>query len=114
MTEREVANTFDKSLRAAKTKTRGCMYPDCDQQATRSHVFQKNGVLSLLAEKQHLFTVDGVRTHQFDQGSPLRSKRVGINDVYTFKGFCKRHDLGPLSHFKGCEKSSVTVSPSNR
>lgn len=49
---------------------------------------QKNGILSSMSEDRHLweFNVDHFKKEYF------LFKKTGINDIYTFLGFCNEHD----------------------
>ena len=58
----------------------------------KSHVLQKNGILKEISVKNHLYQFSGVSSFDIDKKGPFELKRIGINDVYTFPGFCKIHD----------------------
>lgn len=57
-----------------------------------AHSIQKSGQLSLIAEDGHVYRLSAdLSTLQKTEGIP-RLKKVGINRVSTFAGFCKHHD----------------------
>jgi hypothetical protein len=92
MTERQkkkVAAFLDDCRKKAKNSSRECNYPGCNEKAINSHIFQKNGVLSSIAQNRHLIAhdVDFYNNHAF------AFKRVGLNRVFSFDCFCAKHDL---------------------
>lgn len=72
----------------AKSDSDICMHPDCSKKAINSHIMQKNGILSSLAENQHLWelSIDHFKEEY------IGFKETGINKIYTFNGFCNNHD----------------------
>jgi hypothetical protein len=69
-----------------------CMSPDCKCNAIKSHVLQKNGVLSHIAKDDHLIEVKPTNIWEIDQMGIFKYQEIGINDGFTFPGFCKTHD----------------------
>lgn len=81
----KISNDFREQ---AKKEICGCMYPNCSNNAINSHIMQKNGVLSSISNDRHLWELS---VNPFkDEFSVFR--RVGINNIYTFLGFCNEHD----------------------
>lgn len=82
-----------KALYAAITKSgkdwqrpRTCIYRGCTHKSVlRSHTVQRSGVLSRIAENNHLLT---------PKATPdgLEMKTIGIGDASTFAGFCPKHE----------------------
>jgi hypothetical protein len=79
-------------LRAARAKSRKCMYPGCNELAISSHILQKKGILDVIAEDGHVM--------QLSVGGPLhglrfKKKGIGVADMLTFNGFCSvnKHDM---------------------
>lgn len=72
-----------------KTYKKGfpCFAECCNQPAIDSHILQKNGILHHIAEKKHLMTLNNNNI----TGS-YKFERIGVNDIFTFKGFCNTHD----------------------
>jgi hypothetical protein len=83
-------------VRAAKKrserKLRTCMFKDCTEKAIKSHVLQKNGILREISEDNHLIQLMSPSPYEMDEKGISDFKRVGINEVYTFDGFCNAHD----------------------
>lgn len=78
---------------------RHCLHPDagpetCSDRLIKGHTIQRNGALSRIARKGHVFSI--LRHGKlFDEGKfDLTSEphKVGIRDASTFTGFCSRHD----------------------
>lgn len=88
----------------ALKKRRVCFVEGCSELAIDSHILQKNGIISKIAEKGHVIecAIDPFTPHY-----QMRFKRTGINNVFTFKGFCTSHDN---SLFKEIEKSNYDLS----
>jgi hypothetical protein len=80
---------IETHLRIAKRKRRNCFEYGCNEKAIDSHILQKNGIISMIAEKGHVIecVID-----PFQKEYKLKFKRTGVNDVFTFKGFCNKHD----------------------
>jgi hypothetical protein len=72
----------------AFNKNRECFESNCHELAIDSHILQKNGIISKISENGHV--VECV-IDPFQKDS-LKFKKTGINNVFTFKGFCKTHD----------------------
>lgn len=81
--------TIDTQLRKARKKNRNCFQTNCSERAIDSHILQKNGIISAISEEGHVIecVID-----PFQNNHKLRFKKTGINEVFTFKGFCKSHD----------------------
>jgi hypothetical protein len=95
---------IDTHLRKAKKKHRNCFEVGCSEKAIDSHILQKNGIISMIAERGHVIecVID-----PFHKDYKLKFKRTGINDVFTFKGFCRTHDD---KLFKEIEKTDFDLS----
>lgn len=88
----EFLHKIELVKKSSKNKNRICMHPGCNQIAIKSHVLQKNGILKEISFKNHLFQFNNVSSFEVEQKGKFELKRIGINDVYTFPGFCKNHD----------------------
>lgn len=82
------AKIFAECAKNARLSTNQCLYPGCNKISINSHIMQKNGILSSMSEDRHLweFNVDHFKKEYF------LFKKTGINDIYTFLGFCNEHD----------------------
>lgn len=88
-TERpQLAKIFTECAKKARLTTNTCLFPGCDKTSINSHIMQKNGILSSISEDRHLweFNVDHFKKEYF------LFKKTGINEIYTFLGFCNEHD----------------------
>lgn len=92
MSEKELLRLLDTSFNKAKKKTRKCLIDNCNEEAIKSHTLQKNGILKQISENNHLFQFDTVSPFEIERQGKSQLKRIGINDVFTFPGFCKQHD----------------------
>ena len=89
-----------KTLNSGRT----CFEEGCTKPAIDSHILQKNGIISKIAEKGHVIEC---AIDLFESDYQMRFKRTGVNKVFTFKGFCTSHDN---SLFKEIEQSSYDLS----
>lgn len=106
MTEIEFFKMWDSTFRNSTNKSRKCLVDGCEKIAIKSHTLQKNGILKQISEKNHLYQFSNVPPFQKADKGNFEIKRIGINDVYTFPGFCKEHDS---SIFKLIEKSQLEI-----
>lgn len=68
-----------------------CMYPNknaCKLPIKNAHTLQNNGVLSIIAENDHVMITDIL--NKVRNGSII--KRISKNKATTFYGFCEYHD----------------------
>lgn len=96
---KQILEVLNKTYRRAATKQRTCSVKGCDKQAINSHVLQKNGILNSIEERGH------IRVSEADFFNPdlFHFKRDGINQAFTFKGFCADHDkkiFAPIEDFE--------------
>ncbi|MCP1531107.1 MULTISPECIES: SEC-C domain-containing protein [Bacillus] len=63
----------------------------CENGFIEAHSLQNNGVLSLIAHENHVYSLDMV-FHEKSLLPKLQFKKIGKNQASTFKGFCKHHD----------------------
>lgn len=78
------------------------MFHNCKKQAIKSHVLQKNGILKEISVKRHLIQLVSPNPFQMQEKGLFDFKSIGINNVYTFPGFCQNHDT---SLFKSIESN---------
>jgi hypothetical protein len=76
----------------AQKKDRTCIYGGCTDKAIKSHVLQKNGILKEISEDNHLIQLVTPNAFNLVENGMLEFKKIGINDAYTFMGFCNKHD----------------------
>lgn len=68
------------------------MFSSCNDCAIKSHVLQKNGILHELSVDNHLIERVSANPFEMEEKGIADFKRIGINNVYTFYGFCQKHD----------------------
>lgn len=73
-------------------KKRKCMFSYCEEFAIKSHVLQKNGILKEISFKNHLIERVSANPFEMDNKGIADFQKKGINNVYTFNGFCPKHD----------------------
>ena len=78
------------------------MFHNCKKQAIKSHVLQKNGILKEISVKRHLIQLVPPNPFQMHEKGIFDFKSIGVNNVYTFPGFCQNHDT---SLFKAIESN---------
>ena len=76
-----------------------CLHPaarteSCSDRLIRAHTIQRNGALSKIARKGHVYNI--LKHGKFFDGGRFaptgEPHRVGIREASTFAGFCERHD----------------------
>ncbi|AZB10944.1 hypothetical protein EG344_19950 [Chryseobacterium sp. G0162] len=99
-TQPELAKIFTDCIKQATEQTNTCMYPGCEENAINSHIMQKNGILSSIAEDRHLWQS---AVNHFKQ-EYIGFQKKGINKVYTFLGFCNNHDTSVFQKIESKNK----------
>ena len=89
----KIAKIFTDCANKAKSETNICMHPNCNEKDINSHIMQKNGILSSIADDKHLWesSIDHFKKEY------TRLHKKGINKIYTFTGFCNNHDSSIFS-----------------
>lgn len=103
MQDKHNLSIFDKAIRKAHNKGRKCLIDGCDNTAIKSHTLQKNGILKPVSVKNHLYQFSNTNAFHIESKGPFEFKKIGINDAYTFPGFCKKHDLYIFKKIEGNE-----------
>ena len=103
MEEIEILKKWNDIFRIAKTKKKKCFNHNCDKDAIKSHVLQKNGILRQISEKNHLYQFSEISAFEKVKKQRFQLSRIGINDVYTFPGFCAKHDSEIFKFIEGEE-----------
>lgn len=96
----KIAKIFSDCSETARKTTNNCYFPGCTNKSINSHILQKNGILSSIATESHLWRY---QVQHFDDDLFI-FKKVGINKIYTFLGFCNEHDT---SLFKKIETGTI-------
>lgn len=87
-TEKIKQEILNKTFRKAENKPRICCIPECNKTAINSHVLQKNGILNEISQDGHVWMSES----DFFKPNLYHFKKIGINQAFTFKGFCSEHD----------------------
>ncbi len=80
---------IDNAIKKTLGERTNCMCPNCKNKAIKSHVLQKRGVLADISPEKHLYVFQPQSPFQ---NPPISFVRRGINDAFTFFGFCNAHD----------------------
>ncbi|MDP8268804.1 MAG: hypothetical protein P9L97_08770 [Candidatus Tenebribacter davisii] len=83
---------INETWKKLHNKERFCMFGKCNEKAINSHVFQKNGILRQMSENNHLIQLFPANAFKVEETGLTQFKKIGINDAYSFKGFCEEHD----------------------
>lgn len=88
----KIKRETDQNMKKLKRKKRFCMFENCKKVAINSHVFQQNRILNQLCHKNHLYQLSSNSQFDiFDKGL-VTLRKFGINQAFSFYGFCKNHD----------------------
>lgn len=92
MKDKKLNSLIDKVFSKCLDSQRKCIVEGCTENAINSHLLQKNGIINLIAENQH------VRQVSYDKFPDVKYKikLVGVNQALSFKGFCQSHDRALL------------------
>ena len=76
---------------------RYCLHPEasqklCNGDIVKAHTIQKNGGLSIIARKGHVYNCMSGGGFGKTKDKNLKPNLVGIHNASTFTGFCKHHD----------------------
>ncbi len=90
-----IKNVYDRSWK--------CLSPACTERAIKSHVLQKNGILSRLSVDSHVYCLSVNEDYNGINGKTY-FKRVGVNKALAYPLFCEYHDREifkkiEISHF---------------
>lgn len=74
-----------------KSRTRHCMCSFCRKNTIKnSHVLSKSQILKPISENSKIYQFE--YRPLFYPEKPIRYSLKGLNEAYTFKGFCTQHD----------------------
>lgn len=89
-------HAIDKIIRKCVAKRRNCCSPNCHNDSINSHLLQKSKFLKTLSPVGHVYEYNSLPFY----GTPAHFSRRGINEAFTFKGFCREHDDTIFSHIE--------------
>lgn len=88
-------------------RTNKCLCKNCNEKAIFSHVFQKNGILSEIAENGKVMAFTYKDLFSINRNElPIGYVESGINRTFGFYGFCSHHDD---SLFRPIEKTKLDI-----
>lgn len=94
------AKNFVECKNKSIDKIKTCFYPGCNELSINSHILQKTGILSAIATNQHVWEQD----INLFYNPRFKFKCTGINQAFSFKCFCNKHDT---ELFKRIESSEI-------
>lgn len=101
--ESKITAVIEKERRRIYNQRHKCSWTSCNEMSIDSHVLQKNGFVSAIAEKRQVYEHE---FYPFDE-KKFHFKKKGVNQVFTFKGFCSLHDD---LLFREIEKKSINFN----
>jgi|AntAceMinimDraft_9_1070365.scaffolds.fasta_scaffold06042_4 hypothetical protein len=101
MTDKQIKNIIFKIQLNAFDAKRKCLYKDCEEISIKSHLLQKKGIINSISENNHVYEL---AINPFAEGKH-KFTNTGINEVFTFPGFCTTHDN---NIFKEIESGDVS------
>ena len=104
MERKEELKIIGTILKRVNDKSYPCLSTNCEQSAINSHRLQKNGILNVIAENDHLIQIKTNDVFKVDNEGPLKFKKVGINHAISYPIFCNNHDS---SIFKPIEQEEI-------
>ncbi|QHT71119.1 hypothetical protein GXP67_32925 [Rhodocytophaga rosea] len=105
--EQQLRAKRDAIERKVDLRKRVCFVDGCGKYAINSHILQKNGIINSISENNHVYQLlaDNFKEHYYC------FKKKGINEAYTFKGFCGSDDHNHDSElFKNIEQNSINLN----
>jgi len=91
---------YERIFKKVNKKTRQCLVNGCKNNAIKSHALQKKGILKEISSKNHIYQFSNVPLFLKDKKGNYELKKRGINDVFTFPGFCALHDTSVFSNIE--------------
>lgn len=82
---KNILSTLDKRSKQASRK---CLFKNCQNSAIKSHLLQKRGIINQIAKGNHVWEL-GMNRYK---PNTFQFQKVGLNDAFTFPGFCANHD----------------------
>ena len=99
----KIAKAFHDCKSKAIKEINVCFHPNCNAKSINSHILQKNGILSSIAEDGH---VTEMQISKYNETEHF-FKKVGLNKAFSFNCFCKTHDT---ELFKTIELEEIDFS----
>ncbi|MBA7588982.1 hypothetical protein ES708_31054 [subsurface metagenome] len=107
MTDYKFIQKLDDSRKEVFSRKRKCLFPDCNDIAINSHVFQKRKILDQISKPDnHFYSLNFPSVFLINKNPIIKLRKVGIIDGYSFPGFCNLHDN---KIFAPIEKDSINL-----
>lgn len=82
---------LQEAINNIKSRKRHCMCSFCRENTIKySHVLSKSQILKPISENSKIYQFE--YRPLFYPDAPIKYSLKGINEAYTFKGFCPKHD----------------------
>lgn len=91
-----IKERLEELRKQAVNSVTNCLIPGCQNRAIQSHLLQKKGILNKITNSGHLWRLD---VNSYKAGYHFFN-RAGLNNTFTFKGFCKKHDDELFKHIE--------------
>ena len=89
--QEQFRHNLQKVINSIKNRTRHCMCSFCRENTLKySHVLSKGQILRPISENSKIYQFEFRPLFYPDE--PIKYSLKGINEAYTFKGFCAQHD----------------------
>ncbi len=75
-----------------KKKKWTCLHSGCENLSINSHFLQRNGVLSLLTVKNHIYELRENDIFNINEKGKFYFAKLGINRAFSLPLFCQEHD----------------------
>lgn len=107
MDERQKLKFIAQIRKNVAAKQWTCIEPGCNRTAINSHLLQRNGILSNIADNGHLYEIKGSDIHRWNSKSQrFEFRKVGISKALALPLFC---DTCDSSIFKFIEKDQMNL-----
>jgi hypothetical protein len=84
----QIAKVYHECKTTAMNSINFCFHPECNEDSINSHILQKNGILSSIAEDGHVVEM---QINKFKE-EVHNFKKIGLNNAFSFNCFCSKHD----------------------
>lgn len=78
----------------------------CPETSINSHLLQKNGILNLISDNNHITQIQSKDFFSMDEKGIIDIKKVGINNAMSYPLFCNLHDT---NIFASIEKQELNL-----
>lgn len=91
--QKQVMTELRKLRKQIAKKKWLCMYDGCKEEAIKSHILQRHGILDNITEDNHMYELRPKDIFRWDANMmPMEFRKVGINEAISQPLFCSHHD----------------------